>query len=1468
MSTIVRNKSIIALWVMMLAMACSKEPSKKVATGEDHNLYKKSDLENGILKTAELDGRMAYLAASLNTSSTPEVSFEISKSFLTMFSVNSEGAKTAIFQYDIDGHYDLVGEKNKNGETSHFLVKDEKTNPEWQKRAYIEMDPFSPKKIEATLETMKNLYLVEGLEKEYAIGKENIPGLAAKEVAGLMSRFALKKGDKISLKLTKTQMILFSYSAAGNPIILSETPVAYFDVLQTKNDSGEKTAEVAKNQVENDWFERKFVELNPDTAALQDSESKYLDKSIFAGKCFEESPMKEVADMLAQGGVVLEAGEEVCFDVSQSVLSVSKKKNGQMTLIMTLDVVEHADISFNGDGDSDVLGSDKYKQTWNKRKFVQIKTNNPKYAENKVQPNALEKNAFNGEFVYAATVVSAHSETGSFFEGQTFVGNDRVKFEFHRNEITGYKVSDLLNVSESKSPVLKYNAAYFDVERARNSFGDGTHIIVESDRKPWENRSNIRVDLASNQVASYLNDILGIQRLLGQSLKIGSSQLTGDVKIEKDYITWDTETVIYPVLSRGLNENGLDPMSVTIRHSLVNVANRGYEAKEYSEADFKKFGYFWTTQFGLDGDLRATDDTVKHFIGKHDTANGKKIKFYTDPNYPERYKEVTAEVMASWNQVMKKATGRTDDVITLEDNSGQAVGDPRYNMLVYSAARSTRAPAGYGPSIPDPKTGEFISSRSFIYGESLRYIRRVAGDYYDLVKEGKLPVDFENEAQSIASGLGNVSSEVGDLGGGFNTGLNVTFDATTVADLKEINAQQTSVPVDVVKAMDAASGNTSAQIAAILDSALTKEFKSVAGLENGMKDFDAYNQYLASRGQCIYGADEHIVSAVQFIIANIDKDRDQLMEELEMLSYYNILLHEVGHNLGLRHNFHGSFDEMNFHDEYFPLKQIEEAGQNVENQYSANYRTSSVMDYTDTFEALAKRPGKYDVAAIKYGYGDLVEVVQRDEAGNVQLNEFGIPLTADKKKAELTAADIAMPYQFCTDGNVNSDPTCNRFDRGVSVNEIVKSLASQYETSYYLGSFRRGNRLFTRSSFRVFTRTILPVRQVLDELFYKLIAGDFEGQTVNDEITPGSFSDYFEALNDGIGLYQEILSAVEPGEYSFDAATNTFTEGAPTSEDAKNVVVQLGVGKYLEAAFTPGGEWEESERIQRRGVEFDKMATMFALTMRGFPALKYQRASLSVNYFAVAKQPILDIFSEFMRDAFKTTMKAVKVPDSEVYLAVANDFEAEEGQEVIEGEVDASTSLSLQINAMIFAMSNYNSNADKTFGDYIAFMTKGVDDSSIPDGIETVEFTSTSGLKTYVVPQTADGNSISFQVAQSAAEMSLKKAQLTEESATLAIDLDAKTDAAFEPVLEALKVVFKEANGAELDEATIESLTTRPKADALDVMMGYIDRVEAFAQSNGDEELLALITAQKETYSELVDGLPEMLIRNTAINRV
>jgi hypothetical protein len=197
------------------------------------------------------------------------------------------------------------------------------------------------------------------------------------------------------------------------------------------------------------------------------------------------------------------------------------------------------------------------------------------------------------------------------------------------------------------------------------------------------------------------------------------------------------------------------------------------------------------------------------------------------------------------------------------------------------------------------------------------------------------------------------------------------------------------------------------------------------------------------------------------------KDRqlagDDLFQALRERIFHAVMLHELGHTMGLRHNFAGSSDALNFHDEYWPerVKTIEPVktytqrpdysvdaflfsncslqgplplanGETVPGsdvtagcaEQRANkmneYQYSSIMDYGGRFNADFHGLGHYDIAALASGYGDLVEVFA-DEAmagmergsAELQINVREAAVEANQVRNPVLNQGIenALPFQ-------------------------------------------------------------------------------------------------------------------------------------------------------------------------------------------------------------------------------------------------------------------------------------------------------------------------------------------------------------------------------------------------------------------------------------------------------------------------
>lgn len=129
--------------------------------------------------------------------------------------------------------------------------------------------------------------------------------------------------------------------------------------------------------------------------------------------------------------------------------------------------------------------------------------------------------------------------------------------------------------------------------------------------------------------------------------------------------------------------------------------------------------------------------------------------------------------------------------------------------------------------------------------------------------------------------------------------------------------------------------------------------------------------------------------------------RKKYAEEIYQRIFEGVAIHEVGHTLGLRHNFEASSDALNYDPKYWALKvdpsTLEPRNRfKPENWYQSvnkmrEYEYSSVMDYLPTFNMPWHGIGLYDKAAIKYGYAQVVEVFQK----NPDLSKYKDYLTVD-----------------------------------------------------------------------------------------------------------------------------------------------------------------------------------------------------------------------------------------------------------------------------------------------------------------------------------------------------------------------------------------------------------------------------------------------------------------------------------------
>ncbi|MEZ4741304.1 MAG: zinc-dependent metalloprotease [Bdellovibrionota bacterium] len=1400
------KKFVLLLFALSFMFACAEKPREKIAYGEDYNLIAKSDilgakidkgadvkLFSGIPSPYEkYPDKVKDLLSKPNlTVDGRLIWFDIGESYLTLNQKVGEKS-VAIYRYKIEGHYDLALERNKDGIKSQYLVKSTTVNKKWQDRQYVEVDPYTAKKIEADQRTLENIFAKKDISgKSFVWGKNKIPIISSNtllikelETTALVS---VKKDDVITTSMTKD----FLYFYKNKELFLQYAILDHFDLVSRKDANNEETAELEKDTLSSPWYKRVYILVDPyepllvrKSDDLKDiTNNLILKEDLEKGDCVSPEIIKSryigIANVLSQSGIVIDPSEKICFEITQSVLSLYANEMVETNLLVTFDIDSHVDVTNqllnDGKDVSSLIVRTIRNPNWRDRKYIVIATNRPNQIKYETKPNAIDKNALAGEYVYSATVIDAHSENGLFVIGQQLQSEDRLKFEFSADYLTAYKVNESLNDSGAKSPFLSYAIEQFDVERVKNGYQDATNIIGEVQDKPWHLRRFIRADFASNSIPGYFNSLLGLETSYYQSIS-AVSRLASEVKIENDMISFVTEEVITPVASSGFTGGGethYEPVSIKIKHNFLKVSNRPFVAKQYDDYDFAKFGFFRVTQYGVDPQLGKTDESVKNYARLYDISQNHTIDFYLSKNFPEKYLDEVKEIEAAWNKAFKEATGREGVFKIHTENRITDISDPRVSALVYVESRNTEEPLGYGPSVFDPNTGENISGKSFIYGNSIKSVLRSVGLYYDLI-HGNLSLEditadnFTNFTPSSAKNppskisLNRSSSIRRDLQKGLNN----------VKHLIEVQGDAFYEPMENI--FERLSGSTNGTIQGIRNNQVGATLIANSKAWHSHSDASIVEGKLNLHQGCAWEQEKALESAARFIQAFPNLSKEEVLAEYESRMVFATLLHEVGHNLGLRHNFKGSFDESNFPDEYWRGEMSDDSNVDEKVSWNGLYNTSSVMDYTDTFDGMYKDVGPYDIAAIKYAYGDKIEVLDQEHSSVTNLVYTDLSLSEYREQLAAIASqesglsknevikkfdeeNLIRKYMFCSDEHVWEDPACNRFDRGTTIQAIAESLIDSYETGYLIHGFRRGRRLFTGSSAWVTGRYFLPLRQFLDEFIYRSVTDSFS-KDIEGFIVPESRQDYLNAVIISARFFTDVLNTLEPGMYHLDKEKNEFLTGESKEEEAKNLSISKFEGKYLKARKVDVGL---SEKVVSRGIEMDKASVLHVMAMRGYPANKYLSAGLQLNFFDLLNEYSFESFSAIIRDSMKIEINAVLSDDGKTYMLQSDE---QSSAEVIKASIKPSTSLFIKQLATFYSMSSYNSNSDRSFGDYVDVRIVGRDDQ-LPVGVEAIKFRSVSGVNEYIIPQTRDGRSISYAIAEGAdtdAEELIKVKKLVE----------------------------------------------------------------------------------------------------------
>ncbi|MCC7440375.1 MAG: zinc-dependent metalloprotease [Bdellovibrionales bacterium] len=371
----------------------------------------------------------------------------------------------------------------------------------------------------------------------------------------------------------------------------------------------------------------------------------------------------------------------------------------------------------------------------------------------------------------------------------------------------------------------------------------------------------------------------------------------------------------------------------------------------------------------------------------------------------------------------------------------------------------------------------------------------------------------------------------------------------------------------------------------------------------------------------------HEGAQVPSVKGNIDDLTDQ---QILMSLYKPTLAHEIGHNLGLRHNFIASFDQANW--------KFDESDTSTRDY-------TSVMEYSQTDHETYDGMGPYDVNAIRAAYAGLVElhpqVLEAAAAAGIP-TVAGKYLTLDTLKQGLglsswlglTSSDVkdVIPlkqYMYCSDEDADGSPLCRRFDRGATPSEIVDAAVLDYRAYYTLRNLPNNRLRFGWWDMGNYIGglfgSFIQVRQFLEETFYQLTENGGSDAEVEALVQA-----YVPAIAKGLRFFHSVVR--NPDAPGYAATSNDRFVEESVGNGGKIPVERKALNSILQDM--------EDERLVVRGIEYDKVIALLMLTERSFGFPRYERVSIRLSYPDVERMlieaekptdlPTLSLLSEIL----------------------------------------------------------------------------------------------------------------------------------------------------------------------------------------------------------------------------------------------
>jgi hypothetical protein len=725
----------------------------------------------------------------------------------------------------------------------------------------------------------------------------------------------------------------------------------------------------------------------------------------------------------------------------------------------------------------------------------------------------------------------------------------------------------------------------------------------------------------------------------------------------------------------------------------------------------------------------------------------------------------------------------------------QRNGDLRYSFFYWVDRPEPTMPLGYGPASADPQTGEIISASLYNYGAALDSYAQTSADAVELIN-GQISVDDLLSGKTIADVLKDTAAA--------SKARNVqtlTPEAKTMATtlLRRGGTQAGSsrlIPVpggtslsrmSLIKGTQVEQAMMTEDILAaklplskpgdVLTSDQFAQASPVTWLDPTTHDQTVQARQTLSINGCVYLGEfaDDAIMGLALTLKQQGLSGETLWHTIRTMIFRGLADHEMGHTMGLRHNFEGSADALNYNDQFWTLHENKNLTDDQRNQQSiSEYRYSTVMDYGSRFNSDVRGLGKYDYAAIRFGYGQFIDVMPTG-AGNetgaqlendifvddytklptlvsgvANLEDGGVMPYSTVRANLQTAyeAEVASPnpqggtfvtterpYMFCSDEYIGN-LTCKQWDYGANQQEIVSDTIDRFHNYFVFNAFKRGRLDWTIDNYlnRLLERYFERYTEAYQ--FYYFYGDLLAGTDLADDLLKASM--------DSLNALGEVLETPEPGEHCPTQETPNLLvlppdpSGPGSCESGQpSMDIQIPDGKPYYINFSNDYYY----RITRAGSLYEKLGALITLTSTEAHFYRVDTFAdaneYAVNFYSIFKDQMLNLLSGVIRNDPTTYGGYVPAsgvnagqyqPTPVVDLTTFGQVKPPLPDYMQPGvrRVDTPVNKTIQYYALGLTLANLNTSWDSTLdvANYLAVSAKGAkDDQDYGAGTQVIEYT-------------------------------------------------------------------------------------------------------------------------------------------------